>query len=325
MEKDTHMKKTWVVIMVAVYLFGGVQAAQAAFMRNSLTVSGLSAGGSCIAVDRSVFAFIQNPAGLITQKQTAAGFSYALPYLGLSNIAIRQQSAAVAVPVNDRVVFGLAGSMVDSSGLLTEQEGILAGAYRINRYLTAGVAATYLFHDYRVSENSLARRDPVFAAGTSKGALDFDAGVVANYGKHYSAALSVRHITMPDAGLATADPIPRESRAGIGASFRKIIFSADAWLRDAGTATGYGQRSGWNAGLDAEVYRLRNIHGKDLVDLRLRCGGGSDLLAGGFGLWLGELTLDYVFTFVENIKSDNSGSHAVAVTYRFPKRWKSWY
>jgi hypothetical protein len=334
------MRSCLTIIVLTAGLYSG---SFAAFSQNSRSVVADSLGGAfCARVDDPSAIFI-NPAGISQLKSTEFSLMYGVPYYGLPGISLQQGYAAAAIPLGKRFTLGFGGSVFDTAGNLTEQEGIVGLAWLYNS-VSVGVNATYLYHSYNVGDDALAMADPVFANGTAKGAIGVDAGVLYQPIKYIALGASVRHANSPDVGLLSKDPVPVEYRAGTDAKYNNTSLLFDVLLRDAGADIADGQQLSWHCGVEqafgpieekttTKIRRysktLRNYldsnseymyaQGPIQHKFAVRLGANNTQLTAGFACTVAQIRFDYALALVTTDLKDNNGSHRVSLSYRFKR------
>ncbi len=233
---------------------------------------------------------------------------YTKLYAGQQGVdSIGQSFLSAGAPTRFGTI-GVGLSDFKAAGLLNER--ILGVSFSRSLYpgLDAGVTAKYLYHKYAPGSDQTGG-DPVFANGTSRGAMAFDAGVIATLGKSFKAGLSARNINSPDVGLASPDPVPREYQAGL--SYDKADWllkaTADVVYRDSHIGT-IRDRATPTLGLEKAMGDER---------VKFRFGVGLDQFSAGVGLQFDRFGFDYAFVLSRNLASSNAGTHIIGIRYRF--------
>jgi hypothetical protein len=178
------------------------------------------------------------------------------------------------------------------------------------QHLALGASLRYLVHGYTLDARTAG--DPVFADGSTKGALTGDAGIlyrrILNETSNFNVGLGFRNVVPADLGLAAEDTVPLETRLGAGfytAAVPKVYslsVAADARARGDDVAVFLGSEC-WIVPAFA-----------------VRAGGNADEYAFGISGDLGlaglDIRIDYTFLWPLAVE-ETSGSHAVALTTRF--------
>ena len=210
-------------VIIAVFMLAGLS--NAGFSQASQSVAAEGMAGSFVGkADNSSAVFI-NPAGLFQIERLELGVMYSNPFMGMQGVSLSKEYFVLGIPIKPGFVLGAGISMFDASGLLKEYEGILGISYKINSFMAVGGSASYLFHSYQVSGNSLAVIDPVFKNGNSKSALGFDLGVMFFPIKILNLGFSARHINKPDMGLDSKDIVPMELRGGGMLKLERLVIT----------------------------------------------------------------------------------------------------
>jgi hypothetical protein len=177
-------------------------------------------------------------------------------------------------------------------------------ASRIGDRLWAGAAGTYLRRDYNVSAIPGASSDPVFAGGSSKGAMGVDAGVLMKAADHVYLGASGQNLNRPDLGLVGTDKVPMTWRTGAALRGEKLSLMGEV----KGANGDVGKTSKWGLGLEWKV----------ASPLVLRAGGDDQQFSAGMGLSFRDMRLDYAFSFLEGAAAGaGSGTHRMALNIKF--------
>lgn len=175
--------------------------------------------------------------------------------------------------------------------------------------LALGVNLKFLQEQY-VMDDYL-RASPVFDMGGRSGvsAVSGDIGVLYNLAPRFFVGASVSDINQPNLGLMEQDQLPATGRLGI--AWRETHLS---WALDAMT-----RQNQWYYSTGFERF-IGKIFG---VRMGLTYGGRSYfVIAGGFGINLYRVQLDYVMQYPIMGLRDTSGTHRMAMTLRFGRKEK---
>jgi hypothetical protein len=312
------MKKNLIIPFIQLLMFSCSAISFAGFSKNSPSVVAQSMGCAFVAKADDASALFINPAGVIQLSRPQVSFMYGIPYMGLPDVSLQEEYLAAAVPLGSMpVVISFGGSSMNAAGQLLEQEGIIGCAVAINSQLAFGANITYLYHNYNVAADNPAASDPVFANGTSKGAVGFDAGALWVINEYLATGISIRHANSPDVGLASTDKVPMEIRGGGAVLVDGFQVVGDFKLRDAGNGVADRQRVTWGLGTEKALIEGDAKTGKIFSRLVGRAGIGTDQVTAGFGLVFSQIGIDYAFAFINNLSNDNSGSHRISLSYTF--------
>ncbi|MDP2865686.1 MAG: LysM peptidoglycan-binding domain-containing protein, partial [Elusimicrobiota bacterium] len=146
--------------------------------------------------------------------------------------------------------------------------------------------------------------DPVFSSGYAKGALGADLGFFYRYKTNYAFGLSFKNINKPDLGLAAADRLPVEVRAGASYLMKASLLDIDAafagpdYTISSGLEYSFQKRYALRMGLAAGSNSRRNVNV-------------------GFGGRFGLASFDYAFSLPLGGIANTNGSHRLAFSFRF--------
>lgn len=297
--------KSWIgflALMIATPL-------QAAFELKHASARSAAMGNSFLASANESAAVFVNPAGLAGMKSAEMSFLYGKPLAGLDGVSLGQGHAALAVPTGFGHI-GLGYAAFQAQNLMAEQT--LAASYATSfQRLQLGVTAKHLSHSYKINGDPLAANDPVFANGTSKSALTFDAGAVMPLGKFMKAGVAVRNMNSPDVGLASEDHVSREVQAGLALDLAGtgLKVAGDVFMRQSDPGSVKNQPIPF---LGLEKSLAKNT-------LALRLGANTLEYTGGIGFRLGHMSFDYAMVMPRNLLGDGYGTHKMGMSYRFSK------
>ena len=262
-------------------------------------------GGAFTAVPGGAEAICANPATLLELSSPELTAVYGRLYSGLSDDSkIGQGYFAFASPVK-RYLQGAAGFAWNDTRLseaYSETSYSVSYATTVYRGIGAGLTLKYMRRSY-VSDAYTAL-DPVFDNGYGKGALGADLGFFYRHKTNYAFGLSFKNINKPDLGLASADRLPIEVRAGASYLMRSSLLDLDAsfagpdYTIAAGAEYAFQKRYALRLGLAAGNNSRRNVN----------VGAG-----GRFGL----AAFDYAYTLPLSGIANTGGSHHLAFSFRF--------
>jgi hypothetical protein len=254
-------------LLVSIY-----PTAFSAFSQNSQSVVAYPLGGAFCAKADDPSAIFINPAGISQLQSPEISMMYGVPYYGLPGISLQEGYLAAAMPIGKNFTVAVGGNNFNTNGDLVEQEGVLGLAWLAYDDLSIGANTTYLYHAYNIGDDALAKSDPVFAKGTSKGAIGFDLGARYQWYKFLALGASARHVNSPNVGLLSKDIVPAEYRFGADATYRDTSALFDVMIRDAGSDIADGRQVTWHLGVERvfcemEGKYLENIHyrSKELI------------------------------------------------------------
>ncbi|OGS36254.1 MAG: hypothetical protein A2293_11990 [Elusimicrobia bacterium RIFOXYB2_FULL_49_7] len=290
--------------------------AYAAFDRQPGGARPQSLGGAFAGLADSPDAMYFNPAGIGQLKRMEVQGGYSRLYTGLDdNSNISDSNLLFVLPVS-AIIKG-SGDNVDNNGVLgfgldvfglsnyyTESSAGIYYSKNLNRKTLAGVGIKYLTVSYGSDEYT--PLNPVFALGTSKSEISFDAGVMVKPAESLSLGLSIRDIASPSLGIKYEDRIPRN-----------IILGA-----------AYHQ-PGWNIVGDLAMDSNNNMKFvtgaekwfmSDTLAVRLGVGIGSrkySRFTTGLGYEGENAVLSYAFYYPLSGLNEMYGSHELTMGYRF--------
>lgn len=262
-------------------------------------------GGAFTGVPGGAEAMCSNPASLLELSGPELTAVYGRLYSGLTDESkIGQGYFGFAAPVK-RYLRGAAGFAWNDTRLseaYSETTFSVSYATAVWRNVGAGVTLKYLRRAY-VSDGYTAV-DPVFAGGYSKSGFGADLGFFYRPAAPYALGLALKNVNQPDMGLASADKLPMEVRAGASYALRSSLLGLDAafsgpdYTVSAGAEYAFQRRYALRMGLAAGNDSRRNINMG---------------LGGRFGL----AEFDYSFSLPIGGISGTMGSHRLAFSFRF--------
>ncbi|OGR66928.1 MAG: hypothetical protein A2081_00015 [Elusimicrobia bacterium GWC2_61_19] len=290
--------------MLSVVVFSYMRS-YASFNDSACGARATAMGGAFAAIPGGTEAMCSNPASLLELASPELTAVYGKLYSGLSDDSkIGQGYFGFAAPVK-RYLQGAAGFAWNDTRLsdaYSETTFAVSYATAVYRGLGAGVTLKYLRRAY-VSDNYTAL-DPVFSDGYSKGALGADLGFFYRPEPRYAFGLAIKNLNKPDLGLAAADRLPVEVRAGASYAMKTSLLDLDAsfagsdYTVAAGAEYSFQRRYALRMGLAAGNNSRRTINMG---------------LGGRFGL----AEFDYSFSLPIGGISGTMGSHRLAFSFRF--------
>lgn len=262
-------------------------------------------GGAFTAVPGGAEAVCSNPATLLELSSPELTAAYGRLFSGLTDDSkIGQGYFGFAAPVK-RYLQGNAGFAWGDTRLseaYSETSYSVSYATTVYRGIAGGVTLKYLRRSY-VSDSYTAL-DPVFSDGYAKGALGADLGFFYRYKTNYAFGLSFKNINKPDLGLAAADRLPVEVRAGASYLMKASLLDIDAafagpdYTISSGLEYSFQKRYALRMGLAAGNNSRRNVNV-------------------GFGGRFGLASFDYAFSLPIGGIANTNGSHRLAFSFRF--------
>jgi len=262
-------------------------------------------GGAFTAVPGGAEAICANPATLVEITSPELTAVYGRLYSGLSDDSkIGQGYFGFAAPVK-RYLQGAAGFAWNDTRLseaYSETSYSVSYATAVYRGIGAGLTLKYMRRSY-VSDAYTAL-DPVFSGGYAKGALGADLGFFYRHRTNYAFGLSLKNLNKPDLGLASADRLPIEVRAGASYLMRASLLDVDAafagpdYTISAGAEYAFQKRYALRIGLATGNNSRRNVNV-------------------GFGGRFGLAAFDYAYTLPISGIANTAGSHRLAFSFRF--------
>lgn len=262
-------------------------------------------GGAFTAVSGGAEAVCSNPATLLELSSPELTAAYGRLFSGLTDDSkIGQGYFGFAAPVKRYLPGAAAFAWNDTrlSEAYSETSYSVSYATTVYRGIGAGLTLKYLRRSY-VSDAYTAL-DPVFANGYSKGALGADLGFFYRPQTNYAFGLSFKNLNKPDMGLASADRLPVEVRAGASYLMRASLLDIDAafagpdYTVSTGLEYSFQKRYALRMGLAAGNNSRRNVNI-------------------GFGGRFGLAAFDYAFSLPIGGIANTNGSHRLAFSFRF--------
>ncbi|MBI4396843.1 MAG: type IX secretion system membrane protein PorP/SprF [Elusimicrobia bacterium] len=250
-----------------------------------------------------------NPAGFADLSTSEISFLYGKPYAGLPNVGFGTGLATFAFPTRLGQV-GVGYSLFQAQDILKEQAFALSYAVPF-RLIHVGLTVKRFTQSFSPGSDPFAARDPVFQNGLSRSATGLDAGALMPIGEFLNLGAAVRNINEPDIGLITEDKILREIEAGLS------VRLAGAGLLTSGNVVF--KRGTDGSGIES-IFPYLGLEKSLAANFSVRAGLNRLEYTTGFGFRKGFLGLDYAIVFNRNLLEDNTGSHKIGVTYRFPSK-----
>ncbi len=291
-------------------MFCGLAAAtmnaQASFSADSACGARSSAmGGAFTAVPGGAEAVCSNPATLLELSSPELTAAYSRLFSGLTDDSkIGQGYFGFAAHIKRYLPGTAAFAWGDTrlSEAYSETSYSISYATTVYRGIGGGVTLKYLRRSY-VSDAYTAL-DPVFSSGYAKGAVGADLGFFYRYKTNYAFGLSFKNINKPDLGLAAADRLPVEVRAGASYLMKASLLDIDAafagpdYTISSGLEYSFQKRYALRMGLAAGSNSRRNVNV-------------------GFGGRFGLASFDYAFSLPIGGIANTNGSHRLAFSFRF--------
>lgn len=253
-----------------------------------------------------------NPAGLGAMKRIELGFVYDRLQVGMAdNAGFGAGAMALAVP-SRRGVWAVGYGRLQAGGLKEEETMALSGGWTLGR-VTVGLSGKYFSHGYRIGDDALARRDPIFSKGTRRSALGWDAAGTASLFGSLELSVAVRNINRPDVGLMVKDRLPLEVESGVEVDLTKIGLRLSGALATQSAGERLSKHRGNGPSLGVE----KTWAGERVA---MRFGAGAGKWMAGVGMRWGDMTLDYGVLWNTGLTegfSNYGGTHRIGMAYRF--------
>ncbi len=292
------------MVLLSVIVFTPMKS-YASFNDSACGARATAMGGAFTGVPGGAEAMCSNPASLVETRGAELTAVYGRLYSGLTDDSkIGQGYFGFAAPVK-RYLSGAAGFAWNDTRLseaYSETTFSVSYATAVWRGIGAGATLKYLRRAY-VSDGYTAV-DPVFSGGYSKSGFGADLGFFYRPAAPYAFGLALKNVNRPDMGLAAADKLPMEIRAGASYALRSSLLGLDAafagadYTVSAGAEYSFQRRYALRMGLAAGNDSRRNINMG---------------LGGRFGL----AEFDYSFSLPIGGISGTMGSHRLAFSFRF--------
>jgi tetratricopeptide (TPR) repeat protein len=292
-------------------------------------------GDAFVAIADDVYAVHYNPAGLGRLERPQFGAAYTAHFVGLTdNSQLGSSFLGYAHPLEEGRRGTLAAAWESfslNSSLYREQSFALAygrSAWKPDAggELFLGAAPRYLqrsFGSFPEASNAViandigrsGRPDPVLSGTRSRGALDADLGALYRFARHFTLGAQLAHVLQPNVAFSSSDrdTVPMALRVGL--DYGSLVSHLSAQIETRRAPTGTRDQS---LAVGAERWFPKLFVG----EFGLR--GGLDLgsrdfaqLCMGVSFRTRRLTVDYGFGIPLRTVSSTSGSHRVAVGFRF--------
>lgn len=296
-------KKELVLFFSAFFLL--TTFSEAAFQVPFLSAQASSMGGVSLAALRDPAAVFTNPAAIAGLRIFETNFTYTNMFAGLSgvqNIGAGFSAAGLPTRIGS---FSLGVGIFNASALLEERTVFLGFATSVGKGMQLGVTGKHLYHAYKPASDSAWAQDPVFANGTSRGAIAADVGLIVPFGVNFRLGLSVLNVNEPDVGLVNEDRVRRQAQAGITMTILGLEAVGDFAFPSKEAGIG---RATPSFGLEKNFYRN---------SMALRLGASPAQWSAGMGLRTGRVGFDYAWVFHRTLTEQNLGSHTVGVRLQF--------
>lgn len=285
-------------------------------------------GGVFAAVADDLHAYYYNPAGLARLERPQFGVSHSRLHLGLSDgsrlgasqIAFARPFAwgTPAVAFNEFSLTGLYGerSLYLSHGaVLWEGEGeALLGGLSL-KHLTLSFDRPSEAANAMDLDKATGEADPVLSASPSRSALDFDAGILYNFGGRYSLGLAAEHLAEPDLAFSGSDQARLGRRYRLGLGYRVLWMNLASELR---LGRGPGGGTDTEFGLAFERYFPTRRHGQWGLRGAFALGSRDRReLSAGAGYRINKVQFDYGFAMPFGTVSRTAGAHRLGLTFHF--------
>lgn len=312
-------------------------------------------GNSFVALSDDAFGMYYNPAGLgfIRAAQIGADFGYLHPTLtdqsnlmsGFAGIVIPIIRVKAANELHGSTVPATAGGVdVSSAASAAAPEAVstdtikmpvyqhlgsiavgwkyfsLLDYYQESAYylgyghaftdrLAVGFNVKYLQEKYTMTD--YLRLSPVFDYGNRSAvtAVSGDIGILYNLAPRFFMGMSVSDINQPNLGLMEQDQLPATGRVGIAWRENYLSWALDGMVRE--------NQWYYSTGFERFIGKVLGVR------MGLTYGGRNYfVVAGGIGINLYRVQLDYVMQFPIMGLRDTSGTHRMSVTLRFGRKEK---
>ncbi len=315
---NTKFKSKFVVSMLVVTIAYCLLpiACHSAFLDPGYGARPVAMGGAFTAVGGDSNSMLYNPAGIASVEDMELNYMYSQLFTGLDTVNLGLGYAAIAYPCGEKYgTWGVSWANLSSQDQYSEDTFALSYARSVLRgKLDIGANVKYLTHKYTLDERTVG--DPVFANGSSKGAVSLDLGAQSKvpffWNRDLALGLAISDVNTPDVGLQSVDKVPMQVRVGAACDITEDILAAlDVTYRmqDWGDTS---QKLNVHAG--GEVWFLNGL-------LAARAGANLNEVAAGFGfapilLKSCDLQLDYSFVMPLAVQ-ETSGSHRISLIVRF--------
>lgn len=274
-----------------------------------------SLGNAFVAVADNGDAVFANPAGLTqVESRQLAYTNVSLLFGGIDGDNLGQHLSSFVQPMGEKLALGLGYERIGSD-LMSENGAFFGLSYQLNRTLSLGLTAKYLFWSVGdIPDDPVMGADPL--SNTSNGAPGVDIGVLwksplrgANLG------VLLKNLNQPNVaktsvpGDPDAGKLPMDVQVGIAAPVAETSMVSVQWvMRDLG----------------GETERSLVLGGETVLveGLMLRAGGSRVLeedvsgdLNAGLGYQWNKMLFDYGYHIPLDLTETN-GSHRFSISYK---------
>jgi hypothetical protein len=276
------------------------------------------------------FTAVANDAGALTFNNAGLGyidwietnFMYSKLFTGLDAVDMGTNFAAAVIPLKDYGTIGVDWARFSSKDLYQEDCFQIGYGYLLSDVFSVGAGIDYLSNKY-ILKTQREKDDPLFINyGTSSNAIAYNVGALYKPLDYLSVGFSARNLNEPNIGLKDKDKVPAEYRLGFALQTKKITFPIDVYYRN----------QNWGATKDKVGYSLGAEYWVAEM-LGLRAGFNKEEMTCGISLFKNSLFsinetgfdtgIEYALAWpLGNSIEDTSGSHQVAVVFRYGKGGK---
>ncbi len=308
--------------------------ARAAYEDLGAGARGPAMGNAFVPIADDVYAIYYNPAGLALLASPQFGASYTKYYSGLSDGSdLNTSFLGYAHPLSDgkQGTIGTAwNSFSLNSSLYRENSLYLSYARRYEDHKTTGdlyygLSLKYLQSSFGSFDTASNAKNGLAYTGTadpllqnkSQGAADADLGLLYRIGRHYTLGFAALHVLQPNVAFSSGEEDKLPMTLKFGFNYRSLVSNLVAQLDTARSPSGTQDKTftlaaeRWFASLLVGEFGLRGGLSLGSRDYKQFSVGASYRAK--------RMTVDYGFEFPINTVSRISGSHRVALTFRFGK------
>lgn len=181
-------------------------------------------GGAFSALADDSNSVLWNPAGISKLERSELNLMYAKLFSGLDNVDLGLNYFGFVHPFGKVGTFGVNWANFTSANQYKEDTFILSYANKLflaeewMEDISFGINLKYMGFKYTL--DSYAEGDPVFTEnGSSKYAFSVDAGIQVTPVDNFSVGFAAMNLNNPDIGLGQKEPLPRETKIGLGVKF----------------------------------------------------------------------------------------------------------
>ena len=291
-----------------------------AFSDSGWGVRPMGMGEAFTAVANDSNANIYNPAGIAQPLDKEVSLMSSKLFTGLEGVDIGQNFVSYIHPISDKAgSLGFSWQSLYSQNLYREDTfAISYGRYfddllNLKTFdILCGASVKYLKHGYTTDIRSAG--DPVFAAGTQKGAPTADVGFLTLFPeKGISLGLALRNITSPNVGLQSSDIVPMETALGFAYNKEKMPYILLPQCTLALDLVNRDKKLDYRFGIETWILKGNLCVRSGVNPEEFAFGLGHEMRI--FGKTL--LEIDYAFTLPLQMEQ-STGSHRLGLTLRFP-------